>query len=275
MRINKDEYTSHIREPEKLLEMRKIIDKIEIVINNYMIEATDFLDPYERYLAKSILNRFEEISYIEFGGLINSERKIFVIYPNFYDENQIDSKLNYLRVEGDLKDLTHKDFLGALLSLGIKKSKTGDILVNSKNTDIIIKEEISDYILLNLDRVGNRKVKIREIDVEDLIEPQIAYKEISKSLSSLRLDAYLSAVYNLSRQESIDVIQSKRVKINWQEVTKPSKELIEGDVISSKGFGRSILYEIGNYSKKGRIHVIARILTWLEWYYDNTFRYTK
>ena len=72
MRINKDEYTSHIREPEKLLEMRKIIDKIEIVLNNYMIEATDFLDPYERYLAKSILNRFEEISYIEFGGLINS-----------------------------------------------------------------------------------------------------------------------------------------------------------------------------------------------------------
>lgn len=261
MIINKNEYTAHIKDTEKLFDIKKIIDKVELVINNFCVETTDFLDPYERSLLKSILNRFVEIGYLEIGGLTNSERKIFVIFPYFYTEDQIESKINYLRVKGDLKDLNHKDYLGALLNLGIRRSKIGDILVNDEHTDLILKEEISDYILINLDRVGNKRVSLNQINKEELVEPKISYIEVSKSVPSLRLDAYLSAIYNLSRQESINLIKSNRVKVNWQEVNKSSKELNEGDVISVKGFGRSVLYEVGSYTKKGRIHIIAKILT--------------
>lgn len=261
MMIDKNEYTSHIKDSETLFNIKKIIDKVEIVIKDFTIETTDFLDPYERSLVKSILNRFVEVSYLEFGGLDNSERKIFVIFPYFYTEDQIELKINYLRVNGDLKDLNHKDYLGAILNLGIKRNKIGDILVNEEHTDLVLKEEISDFILLNLDRVGNKKVSLEQVNIDDLSEPQIEYKEISRSLSSLRLDAYLSAVYNLSRQESIEFIKSNKVKVNWQEQTKASKELNEGDLVSAKGFGRSILFEVGSYTKKRRIHILVKILT--------------
>lgn len=81
MKINRDIYTAHIKDKEKVLDMRKVIDKIEIVINNHVTEATDFFDPYERYLAKSILNRFMEIDYLEAGGVPLLKEKSWLFFP--------------------------------------------------------------------------------------------------------------------------------------------------------------------------------------------------
>ncbi len=168
MKVDKDLYTSHINDNSKRLEMRKIIDKIESVLNNHEIEITDFLDPYEIYLAKSILNRFTQLEYIEFGGIPSSERMIIVIFPYYYDIRTIDLNLSYLRISGDISDLTHKDFLGWLLSLGIKRTKLGDILVHNSYVDIIVKMEISDFILMNLERIGNSKVTIIRVEQDKL-----------------------------------------------------------------------------------------------------------
>jgi len=260
MKSDRSIYTSHIKDPNKQLEMRKILDKIDIVTGNHTIETTDFLDPYERNLAKSILNRFEDIRFIEFGGTINSERKIIAIFPDYYEDYQVELKLSYLRISGDILGLTHKDYLGALLSLGIKRTKTGDILVHNDHADLIVKEETGSFIFLNLDKISNKKVLISEIKREDLEEPVNNFREISKFIPSLRLDAVISSAYNLSRQESINIIKFGNVKVNWEHINKPSKELNEGDTISTKGFGRAILYSIDGISKKGRLHVIVRIL---------------
>lgn len=261
MNINKEAYISHIKEIDKQIEMRKILDKIQISLSNHIIEITDFLDPYERYLAKSILNRFNDLSYSEFGGISNSERKVLSIYPYYYDESSIMPNLRYFRIHGDIDGLSHKDFLGGLLGIGIKRSKVGDILVHNSHVDIITKDELGDFILFNLEKIGNKNVSISEIDKEDLKEPSVKFKEIKKFVTSLRLDLVLSTTYNFSRQESINIIKSGKVKVNWQEITKPSKELTFGDTISTKGFGRAILYSNHGISKKGRYLVSIRILT--------------
>ena len=260
MRINKELYTSHIVNTEKKLEMRKILDKVELVLKNHSIEYTDFLDPHMRYLAKSILNRFEDIKYREFGGTSNAERMVIFIYPYYLDDSYVEFSLTYLRVNGEEEDLTHKDFLGALLGLGIKRSKTGDILVHKGYTDIILKNEISAVAMQSLDRVGNKKVVLTEINADELTDPEISFKEISKFISSMRLDAFLSSIYNISRQESINIIKDGNVKVNWEEIYKPSKELNAGDNISTRGYGRAIINSIDGFSKKGRLHITVQIL---------------
>lgn len=260
MKINREIYTAHIKNKDKLIDMRKIIDKVEIVINKHVVESTDFLDPYERALAKSILNRFSEISYFESGGFLSSERKIIVIFPHYLHESEVPEYLSYLRITGNLEGLTHKDYLGAILGLGIKRSKVGDILVHETHTDIILKDEISGFVLLNLDKIGNRNISIEEISKDLIMEPKILYKEIKKTLSSYRLDVFISGVYNLSRQESLNLIESGNVKVNWEPILKSSKELNVGDMVSVRGYGRSIFHSVDGVSKKGRILVNIRLI---------------
>lgn len=259
MYIDIEETLNHIRDPDNKIKMRRIIDKIEIVSRNYMEESTDFLDPYERLLAQSILNKFTDLKYTESGGLKDSERKIITIFPDYIEEI-LNPDIEVLRVKGDLVELSHKDFLGALMNLGINRNKIGDILLHEEYTDIICKREICDFIFFNLEKVGNKNVEIRKSDVDDLVAIDLEYKEIFKTISSLRLDTYISACYNLSRSKSIKLIKSRKVKVNWQLIDKSFTEVDEGDMISVKGFGRSILHSTGGLTKKDNIKAIIRIL---------------
>lgn len=260
MKIDKEKYISHIKDYDKIIDMRRIIDKIEIVLNNHSNEFTDFLDPYERTLSKSILNRFTDINYLEDGGVKEAERQIIGIYPDYLEVSNVELVITALRVTGDLQGLSHKDFLGAILNLGIKRSKIGDILVHDDYTDIIAKREISDFILFNLEKIANRKVYVEEQSLEYLVPIEVLYKELSKVLSSYRLDVYISASYNLSRQESMNIIKSGNVKVNWETMDKPAKELEIGDLISVKGYGRSILHSVDGLSNKGKIRTKIRII---------------
>lgn len=260
MKIDKDKYISHIKDSDKIIDMRRVIDKIEIALNNHSCECTDFLDPYERLLAKSILNRFIEIDYLEDGGIKQTERQIITIYPSYYEIENLPQNITVLRIVGDIDGLSHKDFLGAILNLGIKRTKIGDILVHEEYTDVIVKKEIGDFILFNLEKVSNKKVLVEEKSLDSIYPVEIPYKDINKTLSSYRLDVYISSSYNLSRQESMDIIKSGYVKVNWELINRPAKELVVGDMISVRGYGRSILHSVEGLSKKGKIKANIRIL---------------
>lgn len=260
MWIDKESYTSHIKDSEKVTKMRRILDKIEIVEKNYLIETTDFLDPYEVHLSKSILNRFEDINYIEYGGYDDSERRIILIFPNFIVVDKAEKFLTCIRVMGDLDSLSHKDYLGALLNLGIIRDKIGDILVASDHAYIIVKEEIGDFILYNLEKIGNKNVNTKIVSFSEIVIPEIKYKEKKCFLTSLRLDLVLSSTFNISRKDSMDIIKRGFVKINWEPIDKPAKEVCVGDIISVRGYGRCILHSIDGFSKKGRFMSNIRIL---------------
>lgn len=260
MKIDKELYTSHIKDNEKLVKMRRILDKIERVLNYHLTEETDFLDPYERYLAKSILNRFET-NYFEYGGLESAERKVFFIFPFYMAENDIKLNLSFLRIDSGLESLSHKDYLGGILNLGIKRDKIGDILVHKRYADIVLKKEISSFLFLNLRKIGNKNVKILEIHSNDISESEETFKEYKKFLSSMRIDVFLSSIYNLTRKESQDMVKSGYVKVNWEQIEKPSKEIDVGDIISTRGYGRAKLVSIDGLSKKGRYNSTIRILT--------------
>ncbi len=259
MFIDKEKYIAHIGHSDKIMLMRQLLDKIENVSLNHSIENTDFLDPYEIYLSKSILNRFH-LGYCEDGGITDAERKIIQIFPDYYDSSSIGSSIKALKVRGHISGLSHKDFLGALLNLGIKRSKVGDILLYEDYSALVVKSEISDFILLNLEKIGNKNISLEEMDLENLTTPNLKYKDMDEFIASTRLDIVISSAYNLSRIESSKLIKSGRVKVNWKEINKPSIELEKGDVISTRGYGRAILYSLEGLSKKGRIKATIRIL---------------
>ncbi len=260
MWIDKDAYTSHIKDGEKLIKMRRLLDKIEMVENKHMIESTDFFDPYEIYLAKSILNRFDSLNFIEYGGFDKSERRIIMISQSYQSIEEPREYLACIKLEGDFSDLSHKDFLGAFLSLSIIREKIGDILVDNDSAYIIVKKEIGDFVLLNLDKVANRNVKPSYISFDNIEIPPMVYREVKAFLTSLRIDLLISAAYNLSRKDSMDLIKRGLVKINWQPINKPASQVSEGDIISVRGFGRFILYGIDGISRKGRYMSKIRIL---------------
>lgn len=241
----------YIEDIKTKLKMKYLIDKIRLVVKNHILEATDFLDPYETKLSKSILDQISDVSYIEYGGIEEAERKIFYIFPRYMNFSDLDSKLGYLEANR-LEDLTHKDYLGSILALGVVREKMGDILLYKDKVIFIVKKEIMEYISINLTKVGNNFIKIYEIEQKLIGQHMEDYEEFQIYTSSLRLDIVLSSIYNISRSEALKKIKSRDVKINWEYVIKPFRILCEDDTISLRGYGRSKLVLFKGFSKKGK-----------------------
>lgn len=258
--FNREKYTSHIRDEDRLIEMRRVLDKVEIVMKNHSLESTDFLDPYSVRLASGILNSFYDIKYLISGGYQGAERAIIHILPDYIDLDGVQLDIEALEIETNMASLNHRDFLGGILGLGINRSKLGDILIYEKSCIIVVKKEISDFIVYNLEKISNKNVSIKRVGLDSILEVEENYRETKMTLSSLRLDVFISGVYNLSRQNSENLIKSGKVKVNWEPTDKISKELEEGDMVSIKGFGRSYLYSLEGMSKKGKVKSVVRIL---------------
>lgn len=262
MAIDKTALIEHIKDKDQHLVLRKVLDMLERVIEYYSIEHTDFLDPYQRKLCYSFLNRFQDVSFIEEGGLENAERKSIILYPSYINRNEIESPIQVLRIDGSFKfrELTHRDFLGAVMSLGIKRDKIGDILIHKNYGNIITFKEIADCIKYNLDMINKEPVSITEAEAFELIEVEEEFTEKSLTISSFRLDVFVSAVCNLSREKSSSLIKNGYVKVNWQTIDSISKEVHEYDMISIRGFGRTKISNILGKTKKDRYKVVVKII---------------
>jgi RNA-binding protein YlmH len=154
--------------------------------------------------------------------------------------------------------LTHRDYLGALMGLGIKREKIGDILVSEETCSIIVLNEIADYIFYNLDKVGNTRIKTVITDVDELVSREPKLKEISATVASLRLDCIASAGFGISRSKMVDFIKGEKVNLNWDGVSNPTKQVKAGDTISMRGMGRLVLDSVGGTTKKDRIKVVLK-----------------
>lgn len=235
----------------------KVLDKVESVCKSHTIRCTDFYDPYQISLCESILNNILDISYMIEGGYDKAERKVIVIYPEYMELYKEDIPISGIKIEGKFenKDLTHRDFLGAILNLGLKREKVGDILVGDGQANIILRNELCDFIQLNLEKISKYKVDVGEIPFCELIEIEEDFKIIRATVASLRLDTIIGVGFGESRNAISKLIGNDRVKVNFKIVNQPSYVIEQGDMISFKGKGRIILDKIGNKTKKDRYQI--------------------
>ena len=196
------------------------------------------------------------------GEYDNAERKVIFIYPYYMEYEDIECPLEIVQVEGNFKfkEISHKDYLGAILNLGIVREKIGDIIIHENFCQVVVTSGICDFLTINLNKVSRNKVIVKKISRDDIIPNSPNYKDISFTVSSQRLDCIISGLYNISRQDSLKYINGERVHVNYEKITSPSKEVEDNSLISVRGKGRSIIINVGEITKKGRIKVQAKLI---------------
>ena len=260
--MDKLKLTSHIKDIELKNKMFKIIDKANGCLKNYDVRYSEFLNPFEIENAKAILNSTSDLKYTVDGGYKESERKVVFIYPFYIEYEDIDETLRFIQIEGNFKfkSISHKDYLGSLLSLGIKREKIGDIIIHENFCQVIVSNDICDFILMNIEKVSNNNVKLKEISREEIVYSSPKCKDVSFTVTSSRIDCVISGLYNISRQESSKLINNEKVQVNYEKITSASKEIKSESLISVRGKGRAQIISIGDLTKKNKIKVQGKIL---------------
>ncbi len=255
--IDKEKYTNHIQDQEAKERVVKALGKVEGVLRNHDIRWTEFLTPYEQQQVIGIINSFQDITYKIEGGYQGAERQVITIFHDYLPRDTVTSAIALVKVKNKnrFKTLSHRDYLGSVMNLGLKREKIGDIIVHEDYCHLIVDREINEYILFQLQKVGNAPVEVEIDEFENIENSEEAVKEISGSVSSLRLDAVLGLGCKLSRKDAQNLIKKGDVKVNFQEAQKIAQELQEGDQISAKGFGRIKLRALGKETKSGRTKI--------------------
>ncbi len=258
--IDKEVLTRHIRNFDDKIFISRVLDRAEVVLKNYIPRNTDFCDPYQISLCKPILNKLGELKYFVTGGFNQPERQIIVLFPDYMEKEEVESPLEFLQIKGDFdkNNLSHRDILGAVLGLGIKREKIGDIIICKNCAYIVAFKEICDFINGNLEKISHYKVETNVVGFDDIKIPEENYKLIETTVQSLRLDALVGIGFGESRSSLSKLIGNERVKVNWKPINNPAHLLHEGDVVSFKGKGRIMLLAVGNKTKKDRYKVTIK-----------------
>lgn len=230
----------------------------EQVERTYTSYLTDFLDPREQQIVSSIVGSSnEEIKFIFFGGGDETERRRGIIAP-FYEEIS-DKQFEMTLLEGTFDNkfnrLKHRDILGAFMSLGIDRKKIGDIFVADDHFQIIITEELTSYMIMNLQQIKKARINLKERAFSHLIRKQDQWITTNQTVSSLRLDIMVKEIYRMSRKDAVTYIKGNRVKVNHTDIDDPSVQVVAEDLISVRGHGRSKVVEINGVTRKDKIRV--------------------
>lgn len=236
---------------------RDTIDKIESLIAkadvNYHPVLTDFFNPRERFIAKSVLGNYEGIKMTSFGGIHHADRKRVLFYPNYYQWEKQDFELALLKIDYPEKfaELHHRQILGALVHSGVKRNVIGDIITNGEKWQVITEKKISQYLITQVDRIGKINVRLVPQRLRMVINPLNAWEEENTLISSLRVDNLISNAYHISRTRAKELITDSKVQVNWTNVDRPDYLIGQYDIISVRGYGRIRLnYQLGETAKQ-------------------------
>lgn len=148
--------------------------------------------------------------------------------------------------------LTHRDFLGSVIALGIDRDKIGDILIETGRAVMFLSKEITPFVKEQLEKVGRVGVSIKE-GFSLPLPATSSKKEFTDTVSSLRLDCVVASICSVSRNEALELINDGRVVRNSFTQQKPTLKVANGDVISVRGKGKFEIVSADELSKKGRI----------------------
>ena len=252
---NNIEKIAHSAEDKVLL--AKLWDKINAGIRRNIPANTSFLSPRELELARFLFGN--EPGLYAFGGYEDAERKMLVYLPDYLEEDSLyeeDAPLVCLRATYFEKDeLSHRDFLGALMGAGIGRETVGDICVGKGSCDFFVTAEIAPYIQQNFLSAGRTKIHLDQIPLREAQIPEPEVKEIKDTLASLRLDSVISSGFRIGRSLASQYVSAGKAAIDGLPCEKPDKAISEGMKISVRGLGKIKLVSVGGRTKKDRISV--------------------
>lgn len=214
-----------------------------------------FLNLQEISILKSLK---VDSKYSLFGGYENADRCVAAFSNDeIYSYPIVCIKIEPLQQKFSDK-LTHRDFLGALMNLGIEREMLGDIKILNNEGYLFCLDKISQYIVDNLSSIKHTSVKCKIIDDIPELFNQIPDEE-EYIVSSLRIDTVVSAVFKMSRNSASQLINQEKIFINSKTVYKDSIQLKEDDVVSVRGYGKFIYSQTVNETRKHKMVVAIRL----------------
>jgi RNA-binding protein YlmH len=245
----------HAKDSNEKIFVGRICELAERAQQSQSLVYTDFLNPAELELTEIAINSYPALSYQAFGGYEGAERKIAAIYPTRCSWLEPEIELEAMKVIPKDKEakLGHRDYLGALINLGIKRKVLGDIQVRKEFAYIIVKSNMSDFIKTSLTQVGNSTVKVEYVNLDEVDKKEEKYKKMVITVASLRLDSVVARAFQLSRGAAANFIRQGRVKVDHRVQSSASFELEPGQLISCQGRGRCTLLQMLGTTKRGRI----------------------
>lgn len=261
--MNKTELLNQIAaDPEERLILARMMDKLELTRTRNIPACTGFLSPSQRAAAERLIAACEGCpEHLFFGGYEGAERAVCAFLPDWQDVEswRLDEACPVSALElrcPEVSGLNHRDFLGAILGLGITREKVGDLLVGDGRCQAVLLREIVPVVKSQLERVGRQNVKIVPLALDDLNPPEQAVRVLRDTVATLRLDAVAAAGFSTSRAKMADLISAHRMALNGRECEKPDQSVAEGDILTCRGLGKCKLAQVTGISKKGRTMVV-------------------
>ncbi len=228
--------------------------------NKCIYTYSDFLSIAEISIFHGISKELGFVPYSVLGGYEKFERGII----RFGDEKSTgyseDVPISCVKIEPvSMKfadSLSHRDFLGSLMGLGIQRKLIGDILLSKNIGYAFVKETISDYICDNLDKVKHTTVKCSITG--EVPESEISIESHSLQVSSLRADVIIASVYKISRNDCNKLFSAEKIFINGRLLTNNSYTIKENDKVTVRGYGRFEYIEITGKTKKGNLIITIK-----------------
>lgn len=250
------------KEQEYLL--AKVRDKIGECESKCVITSTSFLDMAERSDVDSSVKK-SGVKYVFYGGFDEAERTVCVFLPYYADdfesfilENPEENPLSAIRckIPSGSPPLTHRDWLGSLMGLGLKRENVGDISICGDGADIVVLKETEKFLLSEYTSVGRSKIDVCAIPINEFRAPKQSYKEERGSVASLRLDNLISEAFSLSREKASEAIESGLVFANGIQATKPDAKVKEGTKLVLRGKGKVVFARICGETRRGKISIL-------------------
>lgn len=231
-------------------------DKIRECENSNYISNTNFLDIYQQSKAIQYLSK-HHIKYELYGGFEDCERRTVIFLPDYADDDFLktldDMPIVPVRVDKDsFSTLSHRDYLGAIMGLGIKREMLGDILIDAKGCTTAAIKSVAKYLCENLVSVGRGTVHTHILDSFESVKSEEKYELKRCFVSSMRADAVVSSCFSFSRSEAVRRITAGEVYINGIQITKIDYKIPFDSKVVVRGKGKVLITEDGGITKKGR-----------------------
>ena len=246
---------------EELMLQKRLIELSKLSYQRGIVTYSDFLNLNELNILHTMPKNELYTNYEVFGGYDFSERQMVAFLPDalcyeyFYPISVL--KISPLQKKF-AESLSHRDYLGAILNLGIERSKMGDILVQETSAILFIHQSLETFVQEELSRVRHTSVTVESERLQNFsYTPKVEEKK--GTVSSLRLDSLMALAFSSSRTKLVSYIENGKVFVNGKLITSNGYQILEEDIISVRGLGRFQYKQTLSQTKKGRYFVTVHL----------------
>ncbi len=233
------------------------------------MSASSFLSPRELHYAVSYLDR-RGARYLVFGGYPDAERAKIHLLPDYMEgvchgselaEYGYGDTVVAVEIKGSgYRRLSHRDYLGSLLGLGVQRDVLGDILVSGEMGEravIFCDATIREFFLSHLERIANDKVKADCVDLDKIELPQRSFAAISDTVASARLDCVIAALCSVSRERAKELVTAGLAELDFECEERPDRGVCAPCTVSVRGYGKFRVLSVTDKTRKGRYRLLA------------------